>query len=58
MARSMDATPNSGTEEQVTRVFVSYAREDKQWLDRAYRYNLVPFLVESLKRHNVAFWFD
>ncbi|MGA2568943.1 MAG: TIR domain-containing protein [Terracidiphilus sp.] len=39
-------------------VFVSYAREDKRWLDPEYRFNLIPFLVESLRRHNVVFWFD
>jgi len=54
----MDASPNRATEEQLTRVFVSYAREDRDWLDRTYRYNLVPFLAESLRRQNVVFWFD
>jgi hypothetical protein len=44
--------------DELTRVFVSYAREDKKWLDRDYRFNLIPFLIESLKKQNVVFWFD
>jgi len=54
----MDAGINTGTSDELTRVFVSYAREDAKWLDREYRFNLVPFLMESLKRQNVVFWFD
>jgi TPR repeat protein len=49
---------NDGAPDQLTRVFVSYAREDTKWLDRDYRFNLIPFLMESLKRQNVVFWFD
>jgi hypothetical protein len=51
-----DAYP--GLHEELVHVFVSYAREDKRWLDPDYRFNLVPFLMESLRRHNVVFWFD
>jgi WD40 repeat protein len=40
------------------RVFVSYAREDKRWLDPKDKYNLIPFLTDSLRRSNVAFWTD
>jgi hypothetical protein len=54
----MDATANTETCEELTRVFVSYAREDKRWLDRNDRHNLIPFLMESLKRQNVVFWYD
>jgi len=45
----MDSGINTGTPDELTRVFVSYAREDAKWLDRNYRFNLVPFLMESLK---------
>jgi hypothetical protein len=44
--------------DELTRVFVSYAREDKKWFDRDYRFNLIPFLIESLKKQNVVFWYD
>jgi hypothetical protein len=54
----MDSGINTGASDELTRVFVSYAREDAKWLDRDYRFNLVPFLMESLKRQNVVFWFD
>ena len=54
----MDSSMNTGAPDETTRVFVSYAREDKKWLDRDYRFNLIPFLSESLKRQNVVFWFD
>ena len=54
----MDSNVNAGASDQLTRVFVSYAREDRKWLDRDYRFNLIPFLMESLKRQNVVFWFD
>lgn len=40
------------------RIFVSYAREDKKWLDPAYRFQLVPYLRDSLRWHGVTFWFD
>jgi photosystem II stability/assembly factor-like uncharacterized protein len=47
-----------GAPDEFVHVFVSYAREDKRWLDPDYRYSLIPFLKDSLRRHNVAFWFD
>jgi hypothetical protein len=47
-----------GAPDDVVRVFVSYAREDRRWLDPDYRFSLIPFLRESLRRHKVAFWFD
>ncbi len=54
----MTTDANPGAHEELVHVFVSYAREDKRWLDPDYRFNLVPFLLESLRRHNVVFWFD
>lgn len=48
----------SGPHSEVVRVFVSYAHEDKRWMDAKNRFNLVPFLVDSLRRQNVEFWFD
>lgn len=54
----MDVSANDGTREEVVHVFVSYAREDRRWVDPEHRYNLVPFLAESLRRYKVAFWFD
>ncbi len=47
-----------GAPNDVVRVFVSYAREDRRWLEPDYRFSLIPFLMESLRRHNVVFWFD
>jgi hypothetical protein len=54
----MTADVLEGAHETPIHVFVSYAREDKRWLDPDYRYNLIPFLTESLRRYNVIFWFD
>jgi hypothetical protein len=54
----MDPSVNTGASDELTRVFVSYAREDRKWLDRDYRFNLIPFLMESLRKQNVVFWFD
>lgn len=54
----MDPSMNPVAFDELTRVFVSYAREDKKWLDRDYRFNLIPFLMESLKKQNVVFWYD
>jgi len=53
----MDASTNTGTQQE-TRIFVSYAREDAKWLDKNNPHSLIPYLVESLHRHNVTFWFD
>jgi len=47
-----------GAPEEFVNVFVSYAREDRRWLDPDHRFSLIPFLMESLRRHKVAFWFD
>ena len=47
-----------GAPDEFVRVFVSYARDDSRWLDPDYRFSLIPFLMESLRRHKVAFWFD
>ncbi len=54
----MNTTANAGAPEKMVHVFVSYAREDQKWLDPQYRCNLIPFLAESLRKHDVAFWFD
>lgn len=50
--------PVSSAPADAVRIFVSYAREDKHWLDPKHRFNLVPFLVDSLRRQNVEFWID
>lgn len=39
-------------------IFVGYAHEDKRWFDQEYRFNLIPFLKESLRRDNTEFWYD
>jgi len=44
--------------EAVIRIFVSYARKDKRWLDDDYRYHLIPWLIESMRKQNVVFWYD
>jgi tetratricopeptide (TPR) repeat protein len=49
---------NTDAGKDPTRVFVSYAREDKKWLDPENPRNLIPFLEDSLRRQNVAFWYD
>jgi hypothetical protein len=54
----MSDTPTIPTREEPVRVFVSYAREDRKWLDAGYAFNLVPFLEDSLRRRNVTFWYD
>ena len=54
----MSTTGIPGAPDDLVRVFVSYAREDRRWLDPDYRFSLIPFLVESLRRHRVVFWFD
>src|ERR1039458_1567280 len=56
--QTMNAIDGSESREKTVHVFVSYAREDKRWLDPEYRYNLIPFLAESLRRLNVVFWYD
>jgi len=54
----MNAIDGSESREKTVHVFVSYAREDKRWLDPEYRCNLIPFLMESLRRYDVVFWYD
>jgi photosystem II stability/assembly factor-like uncharacterized protein len=54
----MSTTEIPGAPDDLVRVFVSYAREDRRWLDPDYRFGLIPFLMESLRRHRVVFWFD
>jgi len=55
---SSNPTLTGGPNDLTVHVFVSYAREDKRWLDPEYRFNLVPFLKESLRRDNARFWYD
>jgi multidrug efflux pump subunit AcrA (membrane-fusion protein) len=40
------------------RVYVSYAREDRNWFGLDARHNLIPFLGESLEAQGVVFWSD
>jgi hypothetical protein len=47
--------PNEGNP---IHVFVSYAREDKRWLDPNDKFKLIPFLSESLRWKDVVFWSD
>jgi formylglycine-generating enzyme required for sulfatase activity len=54
----MDSGTNGRPQEQPLRIFVSYAREDKEWLDPNNPCKLIPFLEESLKKLNVVFWYD
>ena len=51
-------TPAGGPHDLTVHIFVAYAHEDKRWLDPEYRFNLIPFLKESLRRDHVEFWFD
>jgi hypothetical protein len=50
--------PIAGANEETVHVFVSYAREDSRWLEPNAGHNLVPFLIDSLRRYKVVFWFD
>jgi hypothetical protein len=56
IAMSPDAP--SPERDDTVRVFVSYAREDRHWLDEKQRFQLIPFLADSLRRYRVSFWFD
>jgi hypothetical protein len=47
---SMNENAIPSAPDDVVRVFVSYAREDRRWLDPDYRFSLIPFLTESLRR--------
>jgi len=49
-------TPNDP--KQTTRIFVSYAREDTRWFNRDDTHNLIPWLADSLRRHNTVLWYD
>jgi hypothetical protein len=54
----MDPKTSTGASPEPVSIFVSYAREDAKWLDPGYRFNLVPFLADSLRRYSVTFWLD
>lgn len=54
----MGSSVNPGASSEPIRVFVSYARNDKKWLDLEFQHALIPFLEQSLKRENAAFWYD
>ena len=55
---SSNPTPAGGPHDLTVHIFVAYAHEDKRWLDPEYRFNLIPFLKESLRRDHAEFWFD
>ena len=38
-------------------IFVSYSHNNSSWLDRD-KYNLIPFLEDSLKGIHCKFWYD
>jgi DNA-binding NarL/FixJ family response regulator len=40
------------------RIFVSYAREDKRWFQPDDQGGLIPWLEDSLRKHDVVFWHD
>lgn len=54
----MDSGSNSRTGSETVRIFVSYAREDRRWLDPNDQRSLIPFLKDSLKKQHVLFWYD
>ncbi len=39
-------------------IFVSYSHKNSRWCDERNEYNLIPFLIESLKYKNVQIWYD
>jgi hypothetical protein len=50
---------NTNISEEPIRIFVSYAHKaDKRWFDEDGKHNLIPWLIESLRRQNVIFWYD
>lgn len=55
---SSNPTPAGEPHDFTVHIFVAYAHEDKRWLDPEYRFNLVPFLKESLRRDHAEFWYD
>jgi predicted ATPase len=40
------------------RVFISYAHEDARWFDETGAHGLIPWLRDSLRRPDIAFWYD
>jgi photosystem II stability/assembly factor-like uncharacterized protein len=55
---SSNPAPSGAPHDLTVRIFVGYAHEDKRWFDPEYRFNLIPFLKESLRRDNTEFWYD
>jgi photosystem II stability/assembly factor-like uncharacterized protein len=55
---SSNPTPAGGPHDHTVHIFVAYAHEDRRWFDPEYRFNLIPFLKESLRRDRAEFWFD
>lgn len=45
-------------DDQPVRIFVSYARDDRRWVDRNDPHHLIPHLISSLRKLNVDVWFD
>jgi hypothetical protein len=54
----MSDNTQTGLPGEPIHIFVSYAREDSRWLDVDYRFNLIPYLVDSLRKENIEFWID
>ena len=50
--------PKRDPQDETVRIFVSYARVDKRWLDREDEHNLIPYLIDSIKKQNVVVWYD
>jgi photosystem II stability/assembly factor-like uncharacterized protein len=55
---SSNPTLTGGPNDPKVNIFVGYAHEDKRWFDQEYRFNLIPYLKESLRRDNTEFWYD
>jgi Tol biopolymer transport system component len=54
----MEAGKDTGNHEELN-IFVSYARKDIKWIEPpAEKYNLIPYMEESLRRKKVKFWVD
>ena len=43
---------------RTVRVFVSYARTDAQWFQKESKFNLMPYLMEGMRKQDVVFWYD
>ncbi|MDP8267535.1 MAG: toll/interleukin-1 receptor domain-containing protein [Candidatus Tenebribacter davisii] len=39
-------------------IFVCYAHKNKSWVDDKDEFNLVPYLADSLKYHQITTWYD